>query len=236
MYNAHQSLLHQTVLVLGGASGIGAAVARQARARGARVIVASRQAVSPGEGIEACVADITDTRALQVLFAGVGTVDHLVISAGPAVQARPLAQSDLQLAREAFEVKFWGALQAIQLALPHLSAHASISLTSGLLSRKFVAGQMIKTTLNAALEALARQLAKELAPRRVNVVSPGLTETEAYAGMDAESRQAMFARAGAGLPVGRVGAADEVAAGYLLAMENGFMTASVIDIDGGGLI
>ena len=236
MYNAHQSLLNQTVLVLGGTSGIGAAVARQARARGARVIVASREGASPGEGIEAMPADITDSQALQALFASVGKLDHLVISAGPAVQARPLAQSDLQQAREAFEVKFWGALQAIQLALPHLGENASICLTSGLLSRKFVAGQMVKTTLNAALEALARQLAKELAPRRVNVVSPGLTDTEAYAGMDAESRQGMFARAGAGLPVGRVGAADEVAAGYLLAMQNGFMTGSVIDIDGGGLI
>ncbi|KDN99025.2 SDR family oxidoreductase [Pseudomonas donghuensis] len=236
MHNPHPSLLNQTVVVLGGASGIGAAVARQARDRGARVIVASRQPGPVGEGIEAVTLDITDTGALHALFADIGTVDHLVISAGPAVQAKPLAQSDLQQAREAFEVKFWGALQTVQAALPYLSPRASISLTSGLLSRKFVPGQLIKTTLNAALEALGKQLAKELAPRRVNVISPGLTDTEAYAAMDTAQRVAMFDRAAAGLPVGRVGQADEVAAGFILAMENGFMTGSIVDIDGGGLL
>ncbi|CAK9889544.1 MULTISPECIES: SDR family oxidoreductase [Pseudomonas] len=236
MYNPSPSLLNQTVVVLGGASGIGAAVARQARERGARVIVASRRPGAVGEGIEALALDITDAVALHAAFANIGQVDHLVITAGPAVQAKPLAESDLQLAREAFEVKFWGALQAIQVALPHLAPSASISLTSGLLSRKFVPGQLIKTTLNAALEALGKQLAKELAPRRVNVISPGLTETEAYAAMDSGQRVAMFDRAAAGLPVGRVGQADEVGAGFVLAMENGFMTGSILDIDGGGLL
>jgi hypothetical protein len=77
---------------------------------------------------------------------------------------------------------------------------------------------------------------KELMPRRVNVVSPGITVTEAYDALSAEQRQAMFTKAGSGLPVGRVGQAAEVAAGYLLAMENGFIAGSVIDIDGGGLL
>ncbi len=79
-------------------------------------------------------------------------------------------------------------------------------------------------------------MAKELAPRRVNVISPGVIDTPAYAGMAEEQRLAMFAKAGAALPVGRVGRAEEVAAGYVLAMENGYMTGAVIDIDGGGLL
>jgi NAD(P)-dependent dehydrogenase (short-subunit alcohol dehydrogenase family) len=79
-------------------------------------------------------------------------------------------------------------------------------------------------------------LAKELAPRRVNVICPGVIDTPAYAGLDEAQRLAMFASVGGTLPVGRVGQADEVAAGYVLAMENGFMTGAVIDINGGGLL
>ncbi|MGH8392143.1 MAG: SDR family oxidoreductase, partial [Pseudomonas sp.] len=65
---------------------------------------------------------------------------------------------------------------------------------------------------------------------------PGVIDTEAYAGLSDEQRLAMFAKAGGALPVGRVGQAEEVAAGYVLAMENGFVTGSVIDVDGGGLL
>ena len=127
-------------------------------------------------------------------------------------------------------------MRAIQLALPFLDAHGSISLTSGQLGRKVVPGQFIKIGINAATEALGKQLAKELAPRRVNVISPGVIDTPAYAGLAEEQRLAMFAKAGSALPVGRVGQAEEVAAGYVLAMENGYVTGSVIDIDGGGLL
>ncbi|MCF5173621.1 SDR family oxidoreductase, partial [Pseudomonas canadensis] len=130
----------------------------------------------------------------------------------------------------------WGSLRAIQLALPFLDEHGSISLTSGQLGRKLAPGQFIKTGINAATEALGKQLAKELAPRRVNVISPGVIDTPAYAGLAQEQRLAMFAKAGGALPVGRVGQAHEVAAGYVLAMENGFMSGAVIDIDGGGLL
>ncbi|MGH8358124.1 MAG: SDR family oxidoreductase, partial [Pseudomonas sp.] len=157
-------------------------------------------------------------------------------TAGPAVQAKALIETDLNLAQDNFNVKLWGSLRAIQSALPFLAERGSITLTSGQLGRKTVAGQFIKTGINAATEALGKQLAKELAPRRVNVVSPGVIDTEAYAGLSDEQRLAMFAKAGGALPVGRVGQAEEVAAGYVLAMENGFVTGSVIDVDGGGLL
>ncbi|NWD72428.1 SDR family oxidoreductase, partial [Pseudomonas gingeri] len=106
-----------------------------------------------------------------------------------------------------YNVKLWGSLRAIQSALPFLDERGSITLTSGQLGRKTVAGQFIKTGINAATEALGKQLAKELAPRRVNVVSPGVIDTEAYSGLSEEQRLAMFAKAGGALPVGRVGQA-----------------------------
>ena len=231
------SLKGKTVVVIGGSSGIGAAVARQAAARGAQVVLSGRRLASAVDnGVRSEPVDVTDSSSLQRLFESVGRVDHLVFTAGPSVQAKPLQDSDLQLAQDNFNVKLWGALRAIQQALPFLDERASIVLTSGQLGRKLAPGQFIKVGINAATEALGKQLAKELAPRRVNVVSPGVIDTPAYAGLSEEQRQGMFTKVGGALPVGRVGQADEVAAGYLMAMENGFITGSVIDIDGGGLL
>lgn len=227
----------KTIIVIGGSSGIGAAVAKQAVARGAHVVLAGRRLSSTVEnGVRSEQVDVTDAASLQRLFETVGPFDHLVYTAGPAVQAKTLIETDLNLAQDNFNVKLWGSLRAIQSALPFLEERGSITLTSGQLGRKTVAGQFIKTGINAATEALGKQLAKELAPRRVNVVSPGVIDTEAYAGLSEEQRLAMFAKAGGALPVGRVGQAEEVAAGYVLAMENGFVTGSVIDVDGGGLL
>lgn len=227
----------KTVVVIGGSSGIGAAVAEQARSRGAQVVLSGRRLSSAlHNGLRSEPVDVTDNASLQRLFESVGRFDHLVYTAGPAVQAKNLQDTDLQLAQDNFNVKLWGALRAIQLALPFLDEHGSIVLTSGQLGRKLVPGQFIKIGINAATEALGKQLAKELAPRRVNVVSPGVIDTPAYAGLSEDQREAMYAKVGHSLPVGRVGQAYEVAAGYVLAMENAFMTGSVIDIDGGGLL
>ena len=227
----------KTIIVIGGSSGIGAEVAKQAVARGAHVVLAGRRLSSTVEnGVRSEQVDVTDAASLQRLFETVGPFDHLVYTAGPAVQAKALIETDLNLAQDNFNVKLWGSLRAVQSALPFLAERGSITLTSGQLGRKTVAGQFIKTGINAATEALGKQLAKELAPRRVNVVSPGVIDTEAYAGLSDEQRLAMFAKAGGALPVGRVGQAEEVAAGYVLAMENGFITGSVIDVDGGGLL
>ena len=231
------SLNGKTIIVIGGSSGIGAAVAKAASARGAQVVLAGRRLTSGVDnGVRSEPVDVTDSASLQRLFETVGRFDHLVYTSGPSVRAKLLTETDLDEAQENFNVKLWGSLRAIQLALPFLDANGSISLTSGQLGRKFAPGQFIKTGINAATEALGKQLAKELAPRRVNVISPGVIDTPAYAGLAEDQRQAMYAKAGGALPVGRVGQAEEVAAGYILAMENGFMTGAVIDIDGGGLL
>ena len=231
------SLSGKTVIVIGGSSGIGAAVAQAALARGAKVVVAGRRlASSSANGLRSESVDVTDSASLKQLFETVGRFDHLVYTSGPSVRAKALIETNLDEAQDNFDVKLWGALRAIQHALPFLHEQGSIALTSGQLGRKLAPGQFIKTGINAATEALGKQLAKELAPRRVNVISPGVIDTPAYAGLGEEQRLAMFAKAGQGLPVGRVGQAEEVAAGYVLAMENGYMTGAVVDIDGGGLL
>ncbi|MCF5042161.1 SDR family oxidoreductase, partial [Pseudomonas sp. PA-7-1E] len=176
------SLSGKTIIVIGGSSGIGAAVAQAALARGAHVIVAGRR-LAPGSdsGLRSEPVDVTDSASLTQLFETVGRFDHLVYTSGPSVRAKPLIETDLDEAQDNFDVKLWGALRAIQHALPFLHEQGSITLTSGQLGRKLAAGQFIKTGINAATEALGKQLAKELAPRRVNVISPGVIDTPAYA-------------------------------------------------------
>ncbi len=235
------SLAERSVVVIGGGSGIGRAVAAAARGQGARVVIAGHDAVrtriaAEALGVEGLVADLGDRGSLDALFRSVGSLDHLVVTAGPQIGSPAFALLDLAAARRAFEVKLWGAAEAVQAALPHLAPDGAVTLTSGLLSRKASVGSLAKTVMNAAVEALGKSLAKELAPLRVNVVSPGVTVTENWRAIPPDGRDAFFAKVGAGLPVGRVGRAEEVAAAFLFAMTTGFVTGSVIDVDGGGLL
>ena len=169
-------------VVIGGTSGIGRAVAQALSARPGRVVAAGR---STG-------LDIADPVAVAAFFAQIGAVDHVVVTAGSQAPGGPLAALDLAAARAAFDVKVWGALAVAQAAAPRLRPGGSLTLTSGFLARRATPGALVKTAMNAALEASTKVLARELAPARVNVVSPGLTDTEAYAAMPAPARQAML--------------------------------------------
>jgi NAD(P)-dependent dehydrogenase (short-subunit alcohol dehydrogenase family) len=229
------TLQQQQVVVIGGTSGIGRAVAQEAAARGAVVTVIGRSAKASG-GIQAAVADVTDSAALTQAFAAIGKIDHLVLTAGARVGSPKLTELTRDELELAFNVKLFGSLFAIQAALPYLSPNASITLTSGLLSRKFGPGSLLKSGLNAAVDATAKSLARELAPRRVNVVSPGVVDTELWGEAGAESRVAAMARIGKGLPVGRVGTPQDMAQAYMFAMKNGFVSGAVIDVEGGGLV
>ncbi|WP_354678386.1 SDR family oxidoreductase [Cupriavidus plantarum] len=217
----------QTVsVIVGGQTGIGRAVADALSERPGRVLVASRR-----NGL-----DIADPAAVERYFEQLGPVDHVVFTAGSQAPGGKLADVNLADAKAAFDVKFWGTLAVAKAAAKHLRPSGTLTLTSGFLARRTVPGTIVKTAMNAALEAVAKILARELAPIRVNVVSPGLTDTEAYAGMDAAARSAMLDRAATSLPVGRYGRAEDLAQGYLLAIDNPFMTGAIIDIDGGALI
>ena len=126
------SLNGKTVIVIGGSSGIGAAVAKAAAAQGAQVVLAGRRLESGGEnGLRSEPVDVTDAVSLQRLFDSVGRFDHLVYTSGPSVRAKTLIETDLDEAQDNFNVKLWGALRAIQLALPYLDAHGSISRLPG---------------------------------------------------------------------------------------------------------
>ncbi|OCP00046.1 MULTISPECIES: SDR family oxidoreductase [unclassified Ensifer] len=213
-------------VVIGGTSGIGAAVASALSQRPGRVEIASR----------ATGLDIADAASVAAYFRKLGPIDHLIVTAGSAAPGGAVADVDLDAAKAAFDVKFWGSLVLAREAAKIMRLGGTITLTSGFLARRTVPGTFVKTAMNAALEATAKVLAKELAPLRVNVVSPGLTQTEAYAGMAGEARDAMFDRAASTLPARRLGRPEDIASGYLFAIDNPFVTGSVVDIDGGALI
>ena len=175
--------------------------------------------------------DITDEAAIIKYFESVGPIDHVVITAGSSAPGGAVNDVSIDAAKEAFNTKFWGSVAVAKHAAAHMRSDGSITLTSGFLARRTVPGTFVKTAMNAALEATAKLMAKDWAPIRVNVISPGLTDTEAYSGMPEATRSTMLANAAATLPAGKVGTATELASGYLFAIDNAFVTGSVIDID-----
>jgi NAD(P)-dependent dehydrogenase (short-subunit alcohol dehydrogenase family) len=229
-----QSLENQTVVVIGGSGGIGAAVVVRAREAGATVLSISRSGKGP-DGVQSIAADVSDPEELNAALGSIGAIDHLVYTAAARVPSGPLGGIQDGALQQALDTKLQGAVNAIRLALPSLSERASVTLTSGQVSRKYGTGTLVKGIVNAAVDAAGRHLAKELAPRRVNVISPGVVDTELWGSAGSETRSAVLQKAAA-LPVGRVGCPSEVADAYIFAMTNGFLTGTVIDIDGGGLL
>jgi NAD(P)-dependent dehydrogenase (short-subunit alcohol dehydrogenase family) len=236
------SLADQTVVVAGGSSGIGLAVARAAHREGARVIVAARDtarlaaARQAVPGLETAQLDLTDDAATAGFFAEVGALDHLVVTAGMTLGSTPLGELRADVARQAIDVKLLGSLLAARHAAPRLRQGGSIGFTSGVLARKPSPNAVLKTVINAALEAAVRQLAKELAPLRVYAISPGPVDTPSWNFLDAAGRKAMFDKLGASLPAGFVASEDDTAAGYLFAMQARALTGAVIDVDSGALV
>ncbi|RZQ85996.1 SDR family oxidoreductase [Vibrio vulnificus] len=213
-------------VVLGGTSGIGAELAKQLESDHTIVHVASRQT-----GL-----DISDEKSVYHYFETIGAFDHLIVTAGSYAPAGKVVDVEVTQAKYAFDTKFWGTVLAAKHGARYLKQGGSITLTSGMLSRKVVANTYVKAAINAAIEATTKVLAKELAPIRVNAISPGLTKTEAYKGMNADDRDAMYQRTQSHLPVGKVGEASDIAMAYLFAIQNSYMTGTVIDVDGGALL
>jgi NAD(P)-dependent dehydrogenase (short-subunit alcohol dehydrogenase family) len=213
---------------VGGSSGIGLAAARRAVAAGWDVVVCSRDPERADVDAEKVALDVTDREAVRALFERLGAVDHLVCST-VARAGGPVKELDLDAARRAFEVKLWGPLAAVQAA----DVRGSVVLLSGVAASTPIRGGAATAAVNGAVEALVRTLAVELAPVRVNAVSPGIVDTPTWATMPAADREAMFERLSGALPAGRVGSADDIADAIWLLLTNGFVTGTVVHVDGG---
>ncbi|MEV6445277.1 SDR family oxidoreductase [Amycolatopsis sp. NPDC051716] len=226
-------------LVAGGTSGIGLATARRLRQRGYDVHVTGRgkerldDVASSDPELTGHQADGGDASAMAALAAALGTVDVLVVSLSGTEGMGPIDALDLAVLRRAFDAKFWAHLATIQAVLPHLAADGSITLLSAITARAAMAGTAGIGALNAAIEALVKPLAVELAPRRVNAVSPGVVDTAWWSGFPEEMREGFFAQTAASIPVRRVATADDVAEVVTLAATNRNLTGTVLEADGG---
>jgi NAD(P)-dependent dehydrogenase (short-subunit alcohol dehydrogenase family) len=237
------TLQNKRIVVLGGSSGIGLAVAKAAAREGAAlVIVSSRQAKVDAAvaelppGTEGRAVDLTDEGSVKALFAELGVFDHLVFTAGETLQLGALAGTDVETARRFFDLRYWGAFRAAKYGAPSLRPGGSIVFTSGLAGARPHAGWALGASICSAMEGLTRALAVELAPVRVNIVSPGVVRTPLWAEMAAADRDALYQTMAGALPVGHVGEAEEVAEAYLYLMRQTYGTGQVLGVDGGGAL
>lgn len=230
----------QVVVVIGGSSGIGLGIARAADAAGARVVIASRSQEKLdaarhelGAGAETHRLDATDEPATQAFFQALGPLDHLVATAASGLPFGPFTRLDPAAFRRGFEGKFWAFIHAARHALPALRKDGSITFVTGAASRAAVPGTAGVAAVNGALQSMVPTLARELAPVRVNALSPGLVATPVYDGMPDNARESMYRQAAERLPVRRIGAADDLGAAALFLMSNGYTTGTILDVDGG---
>ncbi|MEU8976053.1 SDR family oxidoreductase [Streptomyces monashensis] len=233
----------QRVVVIGGTSGIGLAVAEGAAREGAEVVVASRRPASVDaalkrlpEGAEGRALDAMDEDAVRGFFQQLGAFDHLVYTAGEALLLESLAETTVERARRFMDTRLWGAYTAVKHAATSIRPGGSVVLTTGTAGRRPVPGSSAASALCGAMESLTRALAVELAPVRVNVVSPGVVRTELWRQLPEDVREGLFRSSAESLPVGRVGDPADVAESYLYLMRGGYSTGSVVVVDGGGTL
>jgi NAD(P)-dependent dehydrogenase (short-subunit alcohol dehydrogenase family) len=233
----------QHTVVVGGTAGIGLAVARALADEGHRVTVVGRDperlksavaAIGEERGAQGRVASMTDRAALDALFGQLGPIDHLVVTAPGTGCPGTLAELDLDALERAFSTKFTGTAQTVQAALPQLSRQGSVTLVSAGSAQAALPGTAGLAAVNGAVEVLVPTLALELAPIRVNCVSPGVVDTDWWERVgSAEQRAEVLAGFTAHIPAGRAGRAEEVADVIAMLVRNAYMTGVVIPVDGG---
>ena len=235
-----KSMASKKVVVVGGSSGIGLATAKGAVALGAEVSIAARMPEKLerakqeiGHSVETAVLDMSQEEEVRSFFEKVGAFDHLATPGGVTFGGGILT-IETSVAQQSFVNKFWGQYFAAKYGAPHIRPGGSIVLISGQLSQRPSAGAVIVASVNSAVEGLGRALAVELAPIRVNICSPGLTDTpRAEARLGRQKAEAFFASYAEKLPLKRVGQAQDIAEAILYLMNNPYTTGHTLFVDGG---
>jgi NAD(P)-dependent dehydrogenase (short-subunit alcohol dehydrogenase family) len=229
----------ENVLIFGGSSGIGEETARQALAAGAEVTIVGR---SPGHlekalarlpGAKGALADARDAGSVAGIFERRVPFGPVVMCVSGGKGAGPFRDLDVEVVRAAFEEKTFAQWTVAQAAARAMKA-GSLTFVTAASARSTIRGTAGLAAVNGALEAAVPVLALELAPLRVNAVSPGIIDTPWWEGMPRPQKDAFFQQASETLPAGRIGKPEEIARAIIFLMTTGFVTGSTFVVDGGG--
>jgi len=238
MTSKAMSLDDKRVVVIGGATGVGFSIAELASDLGATIVIGSSNEAKVTAAVERLAnatghtVDLRDEASVAVFFEGLGAFDHLAITAGDWGGPMFVSDRDLDLtqARDLLNVRFWGALAAVKHGSRIVAQNGSITLTSGIIAHRPRKGTPVAAAIGGAIEHLARGLAMDLAPVRVNAVSLGLILTDIVKQMPEARMQAMVAP----LPIPRGATPAEAAKAYIYLMLNNYATGQILHVDGGG--
>ena len=231
----------QRIIVVGGSSGIGKGIVLAAHRQGAEVLLVGRSkdkleavvaGLPDGASVQAIVADVTHEADVVRLFAETGPFDHLVSTVADLAY-QPIREFDLAAARRSVDSKLMSSLLLAKHGCVHVRRGGSFTFTSGIAAYRPMPRGAVVAAINGALASLASALALELAPLRVNVVSPGWVDTPIWDSVAGENKYAVQAQMANRLPVGRIGQPDDIAQAVLSIMANGYMTGTVVHVDGG---
>ena len=225
-------------IVFGGTSGIGLSATQMLSDKGAHVIALSRnpdKLKNVPKNVTTKKMNVLDRDALEKFFQEVGEYDILINSAtGGARAVGPFLSMDLDGYKASFD-KLWGYSNVVRYGTKFLKDNGNIVLVSGSPARKCRPGQIAISSVGGAVEAFARGIAPEIAPKRINIVSPGIIDTP-MSPLQGKEREDYYKNTTNNNLIPRAGTPDEVATGIIFAIENEFITGTTIDIDGGWLI
>lgn len=227
-------------VIVGGTGDIGWASARQFADNGASVLITGRTSESVSRRIaerqsriHGDTVDPYDSEALSALFRSVGRFDYLAVTLGTQATTTVFAELEEEQIVRAIETKLLSYTRVLRAALPYVTQ--SVTWLTAAAARSALPGLSGYAAPNGALHAMLGPLAMELAPVRINCISPGLTRTAFWdrLGMSPADQETMFTGAAQTIPLRRVGAADEIAHAMLFAATNAYLTGAILDLSGG---
>ncbi|ORA38181.1 SDR family oxidoreductase [Mycobacterium aquaticum] len=236
---AADAFLNRTVVLIGGGSGIGFAVAKMVVSGGGRVVLGGRRvdtlteaAAKLGTSATWQIVDTANQSTVEALFAQLDSVDAIFTTAATYITGS-LRELSLEDAASPFDSKFWGQYRVVKAALPVLTEDASVVLMAGAAGARPAGAASAYVAANAAIEGLARGLAVELAPVRVNAISPGTVDGNLWNRRPQPVRQAAFDHFVDASLIGRLAQEDEIASAVIYLFLNGVTTGSTLYPDGG---
>ena len=236
-------LSNKKIILLGASSGLGLATAKAAAAEGAKVVIVSgnQQRIDQAlkelpAGSEGYSVDLGKEENIRDFFDTIGSFDHLVYTAAENLTLNLIGETEIDKARQFFNLRFWGAYAAVKYGAPHINPGGSVCLTSGNASIRPGKGWTMAASICGAMEGLVRALAVELSPIRVNSVVPGVVKSNLWNSMPAADREQLFKAIGEANLVHRVGEVEDIALAFVYLMKQQYGTGQNLVIDGGSVL